>query len=129
MYCYKCGKQCQDDARFCTRCGANISVGILNGQPMPPRQAPPQFYRPPVPQTSVPTVYIYRDATVPKQGSFKAPLWILLLLSLLGLVIYFSISLNPGRTLQDTSCMPAHFTASYASEPENFQDFPNNFTL
>ncbi len=33
MFCPKCGKQVEDDAKFCLACGAVLAIGATSGQP------------------------------------------------------------------------------------------------
>ena len=58
-YCSKCGYACQDDDKFCTRCGAKLQQLVENPQPAPaqavvqPMPVPPPMPYPipqPVPQ-------------------------------------------------------------------------------
>ena len=106
MFCHNCGQSCQIDARFCTRCGSDLSLGIPTSQQVPPIVPPPQ---PPMPRPATyppaqqPVVYIYRDAPASVTGSFKVPLIILLILALVGLTLYISIPISANRVIQTDS--------------------------
>ena len=126
MFCYKCGEPCQDGQHFCSRCGANIRMGFPGAQPnvqtkssnqMPQSQPPqPAVFPHQLPNN---TVYIYRDPPVSNHGHMKVPVIIMLVLSILGLILYFSISLNSGRALKEHNT-ENRWNCNYASAGSEF---------
>lgn len=102
MFCYKCGEPCQDGHHFCSRCGANIRMGLPGSQSNVQTASSNQIPQSQPHQTTpTNTVYIYRDPPVSNHGHIKVPMIIMLVLSILGLILYFSISLDSGRALKE----------------------------
>lgn len=40
MFCPKCGNKLPDDAKFCTKCGTDVSTGVMNNSP---KVQPPKY--------------------------------------------------------------------------------------
>ena len=103
MFCHNCGRPAEAQARFCTGCGANLSMGIPHPHPSTPVLSEPQP-TPPPPATYMPVqqpvVYLYRDAPVSVKGSYKVPLIIMMILALVGLMLYLAIPIGADRVIQ-----------------------------
>lgn len=119
MFCHKCGRPWEAQARFCSACGAELSLGIPRPQPSSPvisgRPPIPPVVHPPVQH---PVVYIYRDAPIPVKGSYRVPLILLLAMVLIGLILYFTIPLSSNRALQQQDPHPTFQEVASCAVPE-----------
>lgn len=93
MFCQKCGRKLEDDAKFCTGCGSKFELKETYAQPQPQQQAQPQFQSV---QPSVPVMQNQQTAVKEKKKGGKKPLVIviviLLVLAIAGGVAAFLLS-------------------------------------
>jgi len=113
MYCQHCGKPILDGANFCTNCGSRISSAPVPPEPETPVTVPNVIQHEHIVQTpvfeNVVSPFPEQPAPLPhKKGSLKAPLIVLSVLSLIGLILYFLIPLGdtPNMAQQVQSDTP-----------------------
>lgn len=113
MHCLHCGKPILDGANFCTSCGSRIRpVAVQSKQeevPIVSGVAEIEDVRQIPSLENVVTVPSDQPAPLPpKKGSLKAPLIVLTILSVIGLILYFLIPTtdSPGHGQQGQSDTP-----------------------